>query len=481
MCNKLILSVALLAAAGAGIAAAQPQGNAPPAIDNVVWEISRFRGPNQFPPYAAFVAFDPVVDIARELDLIRVTATVSDPDFQTEGQDGVFYLNTTAFFPVPGYPSPEPPPFPGDIFVFFPAEGEGLRPPPGLPTLDIEILMLIPEFNGRNQGRLRGLFDFDVRWRFLFAVTNTQDPGCALTPQGQLINCQEFVATYNNVFRAIENPLIPTPNPPPFADAGADQTVEVGNTVLLDGSGSFDGYNVGFGFDPANADVPDADQLTYDWEWVSGPERVDPIVRDPVNAPQLAEVTLNQIGVYVYRLTVNDGVNPQNSTDTVTITAVSAIPENRPPTASISGPAGNIIIGSLIRLDGTGSSDPDGDPLTFRWVQTDELGNALSASDTRLFQPLSGLQSPISTWQAVKTGTFYFRLLVSDGDFTASAQTSLTIVPAGTAGATFISPDSPEAADDGAGDRATPIGACGGSLLPLLALPLLLRLMRRAH
>jgi hypothetical protein len=475
----VIVAIGLLSAA---VATAQPEGNTPPTITNIAWQISRYNGPAAFPPYAPLQAFDPATELARELDILIPTITAEDPDFAAEGDDQVFFIAYSAWLPVAGYPSPEPPLMQGNLPVFFPPEGDGFSPPPPPPaiiTVDITPFQpfIIPEFLGRNQARLQGLIDYDVSWRFVFAVSNAQDPQCNVTEFG-LVGCQEPVSQQFVIVRAIENPVIPTPNPPPFADAGPDQTAEVGNTLVLDGSGTFDGYNVGFG---VGTGVLDLDTLTFVWEWVSGPERVDPLVRDPVRAPQIAEVTLNQIGVYTYRLSVNDNINPQTSTDTVTLTVVSTIPENRPPTASISGPAGNIVIGSLIRLDGTGSTDPDGDPLTFRWVQTDELGNALGTGDTRLFQPLSGLQSPISTWQAVKTGTFFFRLLVSDGDLTATAQTSLTIVATGTAGATFISGADLADREDSVEDRATPLGACGGSLLPLLVLPLLLRLVRRAH
>jgi PKD domain len=48
----------------------------------------------------------------------------------------------------------------------------------------------------------------------------------------------------------LQNPP-PPPNQPPIADAGADQTVNSGDTVTLDGSGSSD---------------PDPeDQITYSW------------------------------------------------------------------------------------------------------------------------------------------------------------------------------------------------------------------------
>jgi hypothetical protein len=194
-------------------------------------------------------------------------------------------------------------------------------------------------------------------------------------------------------------------------------------------------------------------------------------------------VTLNEIGTYVYRLIVDDGVNALPSSDTVTIQVVSTLPENRAPTATIEAPTEAVVTGQVIMLNGTASSDPDGDRLSFRWRQTDELGGNLSSADTaRVFQPLGGLEAPISQWQATTPGTFYFRLIVTDiYGAIATATVSITVVEAGTAGVTVTQGDETLGStgeQEQVGDPIAP-AACGGSLLPLAVLPLLLRLVRR--
>ena len=79
-----------------------------------------------------------------------------------------------------------------------------------------------------------------------------------------------FVARYN------ERQRQPT-NRRPIANAGGDQTVDVGATVVLDGSGSSD---------------PDLDPLTYDWVLVSKPPTSGAALQNPtsVNPTFVADV-----------------------------------------------------------------------------------------------------------------------------------------------------------------------------------------------
>lgn len=92
-------------------------------------------------------------------------------------------------------------------------------------------------------------------------------------------------------------------NHPPVAHAGPDQTVNVGDVVQLDGSGSSD---------------IDGDPLTYSWSLTSVPAGSgatldNPTVVDPKFTPDLA-------GTYVAQLVVNDG-KVDSAPDTVVVTA----------------------------------------------------------------------------------------------------------------------------------------------------------------
>lgn len=472
---------------------AQDEGNAPPVITNVTWEIEEYVGASgSLYLYLNPVAFDPDSDLASERDILIATLTITDADWtgaaDDTDQEPVFIRQRAYWFPLVDYPSPEPGPFLECDRLFQPREGDGFAPGVGQTTLTISLEFTIPEWVGKNQARLRGDVTWDVRWLVELGVSNNQDPDCqdsasanAFVPGG----CGADVTFDYQLLYAVANSVLDTGgNPPAFADAGIDMVVAAGTTVELDGSQTYDGYNIGF--DALDPNVFEKDRIEYSWEWITGPEPVEPKYPDPTNKPAVAEVTLNAVGTYTYRLTVDDGVNSLPTTDTVTVEVVSTIPENRAPTATIVGPTAAVLVGQVLMLDGTVSSDPDGDELTFRWRQTDELGGNLTIEDaTRLFQPLGGLEAPISAWQATQEGTYYFRLIVTDpSGMMDTKTTSVLVMEAGTAGVTIsqdsadekTSGDGGNLGDDGMQQPAT--AACGGSLLPLAALPVMLSLMR---
>ena len=77
---------------------------------------------------------------------------------------------------------------------------------------------------------------------------------------------------------------------------------------------------------------------------------------------------------------------------------------NSPPAAD-AGPNQNASEGTVVRMDGSGSSDPDGDAISYRWEQS--AGIALQGSNT---------SAPYFTAPDVSTDTDYtIKLIVSDG------------------------------------------------------------------
>ena len=95
-----------------------------------------------------------------------------------------------------------------------------------------------------------------------------------------------------------------------------------------------------------------------------------------------------------------------------TVTAAAAV--NRPPIVRPGGPYSGTA-GQPVSFDGSASSDPDGDPLTYSWVFSDG-GRATGVKPTHTF---------------ATAGTFSAALIVRDGrGGVASATTAVTIAPA---------------------------------------------------
>ena len=82
----------------------------------------------------------------------------------------------------------------------------------------------------------------------------------------------------------------PVSNTAPVADAGPDQTADVGETVTLNGAGSFDA---------------DGDALTFAWQIVVSPAGSSAALDDPTLVMLI--FTVDEPGDYVVQLIVNDG------------------------------------------------------------------------------------------------------------------------------------------------------------------------------
>ena len=172
-------------------------------------------------------------------------------------------------------------------------------------------------------------------------------------------------------------------NQPPIAVAGDDQAVDEGDLVTLDGSGSSD---------------PESDPLTYQW---TAPDGITLNLDIPSN-PTFTAPDVDADADFTFSLVVNDGTT-DSPADEVIIT-VKAIVANQPPVAN-AGDNQSVDEGDLVTLDGSGSSDPDSDPLTYQW--TAPSGISLSSETD---------QKPTFTAPEVDTDTeFTFSLVVNDG------------------------------------------------------------------
>ncbi|MEO8751871.1 MAG: PKD domain-containing protein, partial [Casimicrobiaceae bacterium] len=177
--------------------------------------------------------------------------------------------------------------------------------------------------------------------------------------------------------------VISTANSAPTANAGPDQTRRVGDSAVLTGAASSD---------------PDGNALSYQWTLVAKPRgSAAAIVRtDQVN-PTLA---LDQQGTYVAQLVVNDGYL-NSAPDTVVVTT-----GNSPPVAN-AGPDQSVFVGDTVTLNGTGSTDVDGDPLTYSWTLTSKPAGSVAV--------LVNAAAVSPTFVVDKAGTYTAQLIVNDG------------------------------------------------------------------
>lgn len=137
------------------------------------------------------------------------------------------------------------------------------------------------------------------------------------------------------------------------ADAGPDQSVQVGDNVTLDGS--------------ASIGLPD-DTLTYSWEFTAKPDGSTAALDDPsVVGPAFV---VDRSGRYTLLLTVSDSQGDVTATDEVTVSTSTAAP------VANAGTDQTVHVGDVVTLDGSGSSDSDGDILEYRWtLQAVPLGS----------------------------------------------------------------------------------------------------------
>ncbi|KHE90719.1 MAG: hypothetical protein SCABRO_03564, partial [Candidatus Scalindua brodae] len=129
-------------------------------------------------------------------------------------------------------------------------------------------------------------------------------------------------------------------------------------TVNSKPSAIFSGVNIActgedVSFDASGTSDPDGDNLTYSWDFGDG-----------TNANGGANVThtYNAGGVYSVRLTVDDNKGTACSKD---MTAMN-VSINTPPSAVLSG-ANVACTGAEVSFNADGSSDADGDSLTYTW------------------------------------------------------------------------------------------------------------------
>ena len=193
-------------------------------------------------------------------------------------------------------------------------------------------------------------------------------------------------------------------NEPPVADAGDSDTVDESDAnVPLDGTGSSD-PNIG-----------DGDTLTYMWSQTGGTPSVTLAGSGTATASFNAPVVAADVEL-TFTLNVTDA-RGGSDTDTVTITVRDSA--SNAPRAN-AGDDRDVNEKIPVTLNGGGSSDPNGDALTYSWSQTSGPDVTLSNGT----DVTASFESP-----AVKAPTtLTFELTVDDGNEQDSNSVTITVL-----------------------------------------------------
>ena len=219
------------------------------------------------------------------------------------------------------------------------------------------------------------------------------------------------------------SPPSPPENQSPSADAGDDQTVDVGEEVTLAGSGS--------------SDPDDGDTLSYVWEFTAQPDDSDVTLNGANTATPT--FTPSEDGDYTVQLTVSDG-NGGSDTDSVTITAEAedqpptnpppgnpnppsppSPPENQAPSVDAGDNQEITLPDDSVELDGTASDDglPNGSSLSVTWSKQSgpgdvAFGNASNVDTSATFS---------------EAGIYVLTLAATDGAKPSSDNVTVTVKP----------------------------------------------------
>ena len=173
----------------------------------------------------------------------------------------------------------------------------------------------------------------------------------------------------------------------PVADAGDNQSIAEGVAAALDGTNSYDG---------------DSDTLSYAWVQVSGPAvtlagdtTANPTFTAPVAGSGGAS---GVVATLVFKLFVSDGYEATPSEDTVSVDITNI---NNEPVAD-AGTNWTMNENSAVMLNAGGSSDPDGDALSYSWTQVGGPVVVLTGGTTatpNLTTPFVGAGGTVLTFQ----------------------------------------------------------------------------------
>lgn len=223
----------------------------------------------------------------------------------------------------------------------------------------------------------------------ILSAQNTLNPYFVLDVPGTYV--LQLIVNDGFIESSADSVSITTENSAPVADAGSDQTIKVNEVVHLEGDGSHD---------------VDGDTLSYQWTIVQAPIDSQSTLSDPSSV--MPEFIADKPGDYQIQLIVNDGQS-NSAPDFIILTT-----SNSSPIAN-AGADTSVFVTDIIQLDGSASTDVDGDNITYSWaVLNKPNGSIAELSDASIVNP---------TLIADLSGTYVVQLIANDGQQNSSADT----------------------------------------------------------
>jgi predicted esterase len=190
------------------------------------------------------------------------------------------------------------------------------------------------------------------------------------------------------------------PNKKPLAKAGPDQTISTSDTgINLSASASSD---------------PDGSIVRYIWKKISGPDK-GTLAGTNTNTLKITGLTTS--GTYKYRLKVIDN-RAEWSYDTAAVIVTKGDPTPNSIPLAKAGTDTTIQFPADLTLNGSASSDPDGNITGFLWTKIDGPENYALVDPWNMKTAVTGLTE----------GTYTFRLEVTDNrDATSTDDITVTV------------------------------------------------------
>ncbi|MGF1718648.1 glycosyl hydrolase family 18 protein [Vibrio kyushuensis] len=195
-------------------------------------------------------------------------------------------------------------------------------------------------------------------------------------------------------------------NRKPTASAGVDQIVVGPATVSLDGSASKD---------------TDGTITSYFWEQASGTAVSLINATSALASFDALEVTQSETLTFTLTVTDNEGATASD-TVVVTVNPVDTGPVNTAPVAAVTAPS-QVNAGDVVVIDASGSTDAEGDILTYSWTVPASLGATIDGATVSFVAA-----------EYTQDTTLSFSVSVSDGALSSDALANVLVLKTSSGG-----------------------------------------------